>query len=141
MKWHIFAIGKNKQDQYTELISIYQKRIKGKIPLEIKDFPNEKSLIKAIKKGWFIILMDEKGEMFSSSNKLAGMLGKKISQLSADIVFIIGGSYGASSELKNLSNYKLALSTLTFPHRMAKLFLVEQLYRILTILAGEPYSH
>jgi len=56
-------------------------------------------------------------------------------------VFVIGGPYGISASLKSKHPQCISLSSLTFSHQMVRLFLVEQLYRAMTILNNEPYHH
>ena len=57
------------------------------------------------------------------------------------LVFVIGGPYGFSSEVYNKANGKISLSKMTFSHQMIRLFMIEQLYRAFTILKNEPYHH
>ena len=57
----------------------------------------------------------------------------------SDITFIIGGSYGLSSDIKKLSNYRLSFSNMTFPHQLFRLIFIEQLYRSYKILNNETY--
>jgi 23S rRNA (pseudouridine1915-N3)-methyltransferase len=58
-----------------------------------------------------------------------------------DIVFVIGGPYGFSPEVYERANAQIALSQMTFSHQMVRLVFVEQIYRAMTILRGEPYHH
>jgi 23S rRNA (pseudouridine1915-N3)-methyltransferase len=57
------------------------------------------------------------------------------------IVFVIGGPWGFSDAVYVRADYKLALSKMTFPHQLVRLLFLEQLYRIFTIIKGEPYHH
>ncbi len=84
-----------------------------------------------------IILMEEKGKQFTSP-KFAEWLNEL--QTSSDpLIFIIGGASGHGDEVQKLPHLSLSLSTLTYPHKLARLLLVEQLYRAETILKGHPY--
>jgi 23S rRNA (pseudouridine1915-N3)-methyltransferase len=58
-----------------------------------------------------------------------------------NVVFVIGGAYGFSEEVYTRANYKLSLSKMTFSHQMVRMIFLEQLYRAMTILKGEPYHH
>ena len=58
-----------------------------------------------------------------------------------DVVFVVGGPYGFSEAVYQRSNSKISLSKMTFSHQMVRLFFVEQVYRAMTILRGEPYHH
>lgn len=57
------------------------------------------------------------------------------------LVFLIGGSYGLPPSISKRADVRLSLSAMTLPHRLARLVLVEQVYRAFTVLRGEPYSH
>ena len=129
----------------AKFISDYLKRIPWKITikqLELKDkLPPEKQkicegelLLKAIPAGDFIIAMDEKGEQYSSQE-----FSDKIEKITQPISFIIGGAYGLSEEIKKKANMMLSLSNMTMPHILARLILVEQIYRSYTISQKHPY--
>ncbi|MEE0974556.1 MAG: 23S rRNA (pseudouridine(1915)-N(3))-methyltransferase RlmH, partial [Muribaculaceae bacterium] len=66
---------------------------------------------------------------------------KKMVTLPKNLIFIIGGPYGFSQEMYVRANEKLSLSKMTFSHEMIRLFFIEQIYRAMTILKGEPYHH
>ena len=73
--------------------------------------------------------------------RLAAYLEKKQTLGARRLVFIVGGPYGFSPALYALAKDKLSLSKMTFSHQMVRLFFVEQVYRAMTILRGEPYHH
>lgn len=75
-----------------------------------------------------------------SSEELAAQV-EAISHRAVDLVFVIGGADGIPAEIVALANERLSLSRMTLPHRLARLVLVEQLYRAMTIRRGEPYHH
>ncbi|HPB05641.1 MAG TPA: 23S rRNA (pseudouridine(1915)-N(3))-methyltransferase RlmH, partial [Prolixibacteraceae bacterium] len=87
-----------------------------------------------------LILLDERGEMFSSV-AFARFVEKKMVAGSRNMVFVIGGPYGFSEEVYARANGKVSLSAMTFSHQMVRLLFVEQFYRAMTILKGEPYHH
>ena len=64
-----------------------------------------------------------------------------MNMVSKRLVFVIGGPYGFSDEIYARANEKLSLSKMTFSHQMVRLVFIEQLYRTMTILKGEPYHH
>ena len=85
----------------------------------------------------YIITLEIEGNQLSSLE-----LSKKIEQLTINnpnITFIIGGSYGLDIEIKQLSNYKLSFSNLTFPHQLFRVILLEQIYRSYKIINNESY--
>ena len=88
----------------------------------------------------YIVLLDEAGIQLAS-DELADTLDALDMRAQKRIVFIIGGAYGVTDELKYRSDLLWSLSKLTFPHQLVRLLLVEQLYRAYTIRRGEPYHH
>ena len=69
------------------------------------------------------------------------MLKRQWHTLSKRLVFIIGGPYGFSPEIKAMANELMSLSKMTFSHQMVRVIFAEQFYRALTIIKGEPYHH
>ena len=102
---------------------------------------NEAELIKSkIKSDDYIIILSEQGQEMSSikfSNHIQNIMNKSLKKL----VFIIGGPYGFHESI--ISNYKnkISLSKMTFSHKLIRLFLLEQIYRALSILNNDPYHH
>ena len=86
----------------------------------------------------FAIVLDEQGQEMSSV-EFADFLKKLMNQGWAGIAFLIGGAYGWDKESMKGAPYKFSLSKLTFPHELARLVLLEQLYRAQCILNGAPY--
>ena len=86
-----------------------------------------------------LILLDEHGKEYRSM-EFAQVMQKKMSA-GRDVVFAIGGPYGFSQAVYERANGKISLSQMTFSHQMVRLFLIEQIYRAMTILRGEPYHH
>lgn len=99
-----------------------------------------KALLKHIDTGEQIILLDEKGNHYSSE-QFATFLQKRFNQGGKGLVFVIGGAYGFSDELYQRAQGKLSLSAMTFSHQMIRMIFFEQLYRAMTIQRGEPYHH
>ena len=139
----IICIGKIKENYLKDAINDYQKRISKYHKIKIVELPdsnidNEKELIKKnINPKDYIITMEIEGNMLSSIE-----LSEKIDKIfitNPNITFIIGGSTGLHQEIKNISNYKLSFSKLTFPHGLFRLILLEQIYRSFKILNNESY--
>ena len=86
-----------------------------------------------------VFLLDEHGREFRSI-EFADFLQKKMST-GKDLVLVIGGAYGFSPAVYERANGKLSLSQMTFSHQMIRLMAIEQIYRAMTILRGEPYHH
>lgn len=139
----IICVGKIKEKYLKEGIEDYSKRIKKyhKIELiELNDSNMEeeaKEIIKYINTKDYVITLEIGGNMVSSE-QLSQMIDK-IFITHPNIVFIIGGSDGISNSIKNISNYKLSFSKLTFPHQLFRIILLEQIYRSFKIMNNETY--
>jgi 23S rRNA (pseudouridine1915-N3)-methyltransferase len=85
----------------------------------------------------YIITLEIEGKELNSID-FSKLIDSTLS-INSNITFIIGGSYGLHNDIKELSNYKLSFSKLTFPHQLFRLILLEQLYRCFKILKNESY--
>ena len=145
----IITVGKIKEKYIKEGIAEYLKRLTkyAKIELiELDDecFDKEKTLKKEaekiekkLNKKSFIITLEIEGKQLNSL-EFANLIDKTTVN-NSDITFIIGGSYGLSSDIKKLSNYRLSFSNMTFPHQLFRLIFIEQLYRCYKIINNETY--
>jgi 23S rRNA (pseudouridine1915-N3)-methyltransferase len=156
MKIELKVVGKTAFDYLKTGVAIYEKRLKryGEFSITIiPDVKNAKSLSKAqikekegiailkkIDKSPFVVLLDDKGKMFTSK-EFSSYLENKLMPSGKNIIFIIGGAYGFSDAVYARANAKLSLSKMTFSHQMVRLFFVEQLYRAYSIIGNEPYHH
>jgi 23S rRNA (pseudouridine1915-N3)-methyltransferase len=95
---------------------------------------------KLLKDGDHLVLLDEGGREFRSV-EYAKYLQQRMASGARRLVFVVGGPYGFSPEIYALAKEKISLSKMTFSHQMVRLFFVEQCYRAMTILKGEPYHH
>lgn len=116
-------------------------RIKAKKP-EPDTIKTEegKRILRHISPGDFVVLLDERGKTLSSEG-FADFFSKHHLAGTKHVLFIIGGAHGFSSEVIQRSDAKLSLSAMTFPHRLIRLFILEQIYRAHTLIKGEPYHH
>lgn len=156
MKILFLMIGKTVDKRLTTLIDEYAERVKHYMPFDMEVIPELKNtkalsaeqqkekegelLQKQLRDGDYIVLLDEGGKELRSI-EFAIYLEKKQSQVARRLVFVVGGPYGFSPTLYKLAKEKISLSKMTFSHQMIRLFFVEQLYRAMTILRGEPYHH
>ena len=156
MKIVLVVVGKTNEKYLTEGISDYQKRLNHYTNFEIVEISNiknaknfsEKELIKKegemilkqINTSDYLVLLDDKGNDFSSPS-FAEKLQQWMISGKKRLVFVVGGAYGFPQEVYDRGNEKLSLSKMTFSHQMVRLFFVEQLYRGYTILNNEPYHH
>ena len=139
----IICVGKIKESYIKEGILDYQKRISKYHKIEIievmdSNIEEEKGrILKYIDKKDYLITLDIEGNNLSSL-ELASKIDKTFIT-NPNITFIIGGSNGIHKDIKNLSNYSLSFSKLTFPHQLFRLILLEQIYRCFKILNNETY--
>lgn len=156
MKVTFLVVGRTIDKHLTTLINDYAERVKHYVPFEMVVVPELKNtkalsaeqqkereselLQKQLRPGDHIVLLDEGGREFRSM-EFAAYLEKKQAQAARRLVFIVGGPYGFAPAIYALANEKVSLSKMTFSHQIVRLFFVEQLYRAMTILRGEPYHH
>ncbi|MDE5810734.1 MAG: 23S rRNA (pseudouridine(1915)-N(3))-methyltransferase RlmH, partial [Muribaculaceae bacterium] len=76
-----------------------------------------------------------------TSRQFSEFIERKMVEISRNLIFVIGGPYGFSDEMYQRADMKLSFSKMTFSHEMIRLFFVEQVYRAMTIMRGEPYHH
>lgn len=152
MHLHLIAIGK-KKSEYDTMIAEYQKRITAPFDLTIEileplgiDHPEQsrikesEKLLGKIKSGDLIIALDETGKDFTTV-AFAQYLNKQLHASPKRIVFIIGGAYGLEKSVLERTAMTVCLGKLTLPHELARLVLVEQLYRVTNFIAGGKYHH
>ena len=149
MKILIAAVGKIKQSSpESEIIEYYLKQTKFSVQIQEIDIPScneiekqktlESTKLLSLCSGYYTIALDQNGETLDSPQfaKLIGSLGLKGQ---SKVAFLIGGANGHSKELIKNTDKLLSLSKMTLPHKLARVFLVEQLYRAHTILSGMQY--
>lgn len=155
MKILLMTLGKTTDARLSALIDDYQQRLKHYIPFEfvvVPDIKNAKSLtqdqlktaegeaiLARLTPAMDVLLLDEHGREFRSI-EYADFLQRKMAA-GRDLVLIIGGAYGFSQAVYDRANGKISLSLMTFSHQMIRLMAIEQIYRAMTILRGEPYHH
>lgn len=134
----ILAVGKVRKRWIEEGLAVYLKRLPGLTITELKDSTMEKeaeAVLAALRPDETLVILTEEGETLASVPFAA-----KLEQLGADrLAFVIGGAEGITPALKARARWRLSLSPMTFPHELARLMLVEQIYRAQTILQGGPY--
>jgi len=136
--YKIVAIGKIKKKWIQEGLDMYLKRLPGLEVIELKDNTQKKEehTIKGIiSKNELLVTLNERGQSFTSKQ----LATKLLSSHNQKITFVIGGASGLSPSIDRCATWQLSLSPFTFPHEIARLLLVEQLYRAKTITQGSPY--
>jgi 23S rRNA (pseudouridine1915-N3)-methyltransferase len=155
MKITLLVVGKTTDSHIEALIQEYQKRLSHYLPFTLQVIPELKNtkaltseqqkqaegelILRTITPATDLILLDEHGKEYRSI-EFADYIQKRMSS-GRDVVFVVGGPYGFSEAVYQRANGKISLSKMTFSHQMVRLFFVEQIYRAMTILRGEPYHH
>ncbi|HEU0264279.1 MAG TPA: 23S rRNA (pseudouridine(1915)-N(3))-methyltransferase RlmH [Geobacterales bacterium] len=153
MKLRVLWVGKSRASWVREASDDYATRIRRHLPLEIIEVREEKGteteaareaecqrILRQLPLGARVILLDERGELMTSV-AFATQIGRLRDQGVNELVFVIGGAHGFSERFRSSSQHLLALSPMTVTHEMARVILLEQLYRALSILQGSPYHH
>jgi 23S rRNA (pseudouridine1915-N3)-methyltransferase len=149
MRYQLITIGQLKRGFYQDGCAFYSERLKAygklelvevreakaKLPEQVKELESE-ALLKAA--SGYLIALDEKGKSLSSM-QMAETISRLETQSISTVSLLIGGAEGHSEQLKKSVGALWSLSALTLPHDLARLVLLEQLYRAETIRAGHPY--
>ena len=156
MKLQLWSIGKQHEPYVKDGVEQFTKRISNYYPVEWNIVPAPKNastlsetdlkkkegetILQSLQKEDCLVLLDEKGKQFSSE-ALANFIQTRENESVKNIVFLIGGAFGVSEELRKRANYTWSLSQLVFPHQLVRLILAEQLYRACSIIRNEKYHH
>ena len=156
MKIILLVVGKSTDSNLIKLQEEYQNRLKYYIPFEMQVIPELKNtknlsiseqtekeadlILKQLENSDEVVLLDEKGKQYSSMG-FTEFLSKKMLASHKRMIFVVGGPYGFSERVYQRANGKISLSSMTFSHQMIRVIFVEQVYRAMTILKGEPYHH
>lgn len=153
----LITVGKLKEAFYTAAVQEYAKRLKGfctfhllELPeSRLPDAPSEAEILSGLEKeadlilqkipkgAWFCVFTPE-GKLLSSE-ALADKLSCVKLQGKSSACFLIGSSFGVAQRVKDAADFKLSMSPMTFPHHLARVMVLEQLYRAESIQAGTRY--
>lgn len=156
MKTQVWAIGKTNEPYLQQGCTLYEQRLKHYLPFQFYKLADVRqagrlsaeqlkkkeaeAVFKQLKPDDQLVLLDEQGKHYTSE-ALARQMDKWQQLSKRRLIFLIGGAYGFDESLYQRADTKLALSSMTFSHQMIRLFLLEQLYRAMTILRNEPYHN
>lgn len=112
----------------------------NKLPSEKLKLKEGEMVLKKLVAGDYLVLLDERGKQLSSI-QFSKFMEQKLVSGPKRIIFLVGGAWGFSDAIYQRANYKLSLSKMTFSHQMIRLFFLEQLFRAMSILKGEPYHN
>ncbi len=149
MKLKVASIGKDRQGLFAPGVQEYAQRLSKVVKFELIELPESKrsgeqakaaeaeALLGLLGPKDVLVALDERGKALTSV-AFATWLGRQRDE-SRDVLCVIGGDEGLAAAVRERAGLVLSLSAMTLPHRLARLVLVEQLYRAFTILKGEPY--
>jgi 23S rRNA (pseudouridine1915-N3)-methyltransferase len=157
MRLHVAAIGKLKSGAEKQLADDYRLRITqiarkaGVSGISINEQPESSKattaqrmaeeaamLRKTIPPDAVLIILDERGSSLSSED-FAKLLSKHLDRSTSDLAVLIGGPDGHDPDLRKAAAISIALGSMTWPHRLVRIMILEQIYRALTILLNHPY--
>lgn len=154
MKFRLVWIGSNSDIEFSDAIDRYFNRIRHFFPIEVVEVPPEKDrqkkndvaimraesarVMKAIPPRGTTVVLDQRGESMDSL-KFAAWIERVTTGSPYDITFVIGGDIGLDETVRNRADKLLSLSAMTLPHQIARLVLLEQLYRACTLMRNVPY--
>lgn len=134
----VLAVGKVRRGWIQEGIDLYRKRLPGLEIVELRDSTPQKeadAIQAALRSDERLIALMEEGDTLASIP-----FARRLERYGNErLAFVIGGADGLTSELKSRASWRLSLSPMTFPHELARLMLIEQLFRAQAILQGSPY--
>lgn len=155
MKITLLVVGKTTDARIASLMDDYRQRLTHYVPFEVVVVPDLKNakamseeqiktaegeaILARLTSSTEVVLLDEHGKEFRSV-EYAEWLQKKMSS-GRDLTLIIGGPYGFSKAVYDRADGKVSFSQMTFSHQMIRIMVIEQIYRAMTILRGEPYHH
>ena len=157
LKITILCVGKLKERYYISACQEYLKRMSAYASISVQELPElpmgdgaspaqiadalereAEGILKKIPKGAYVIPLCVEGELLSSED-LSDRIAKLQVQGVSSVCFLIGGSNGLSDTIKRLGKLKLSMSRMTFPHHLARVMLLEQIYRAFQIVQGGSY--
>ena len=157
MKISVVCVGKLKEPYWRDAVNEYRKRIEGYAKVEIievndlptpekasqaviEDIKNKegRAILSKIKPGDFVISMDLNQKEYTSE-EFSASLEKWLVRGGSEVSFLIGGSLGLSDECKKRADVSVSFGKFTYPHQLARVMLLEQLYRAFRIAHHEPY--
>lgn len=154
---NLIVLGKLKEEYWRQAEAEYLKRLSPYFKISITELREEsfsekdsseiikqkeaEKIISAIPKNSFLIILDETGKRFSSVDFAKELNNNPTIKQFNNLVFVIGGPLGLDKKVLALANLKLSLSDFTFTHQMARVFLLEQIYRTQMINSGKKYHY
>jgi 23S rRNA (pseudouridine1915-N3)-methyltransferase len=152
MRIHVIAVGAQREPHFRDAAGEYLKRLKPYADVRVTEVADRdlsrdaaravaeegRDVLRALPDRALVVALDSAG-MERTSEELAAWLGERMNSGDSTIAFVIGGADGLSPEVLAASRERLSLSRMTLPHQLARVVVLEQLYRAFRIVRGEPY--
>jgi 23S rRNA (pseudouridine1915-N3)-methyltransferase len=135
VRYTVLAVGKVKAP-YADDEAHYRRLLAKHARVDVVEVADDAALARRVPARAFVSLLDDDGEVYSSEAFARWLEDRR--QAGRDVCFVVGGAFGTSLER---SDHRLSLGPMTLPHQLARIVLLEQLFRAHKILAGEPYHH
>lgn len=139
MRLRVVAVGKVRESHLRKAIDDYLDRTRHYLPIDEVELSDGTGITRALPERFSVVALDPRGKTLTSE-AFAAWIGERMNRGDKGIAFLIGGADGLPEAVVKGATLRMSMSSLTLPHRLARLVLVEQLYRAMTILRGEPYS-
>jgi len=156
VKLRLLCVGRLSESYLRDGCALFQERLRHYLPVAVEEIKEQKAgsrgdlpraisaegeqLLSRIPGGAFVVVLDERGRGLTSEG-LAGLLERHMVAGTTEWLMVIGGAHGLSDEVRRRADLLLSLSSMTLPHQIVRLLLLEQLYRGCTIIRNEPYHH
>jgi 23S rRNA (pseudouridine1915-N3)-methyltransferase len=140
MKIRLLMLGKTRRPEMNAVLADYVKRIGRSCPIEVTEVRDADAAIKKldVDKAAVMLLLDAGGKVYDST-AFAKWLGEQRDRGTREVIFVCGDADGFPEALRERVKPKLSLSAMTYSHELARVMLVEQIYRAFAILSGSPY--
>jgi 23S rRNA (pseudouridine1915-N3)-methyltransferase len=138
MNFTIVSVGRLKESYFVSAVDEYVKRIRGFGKIELIDVKSDADIANRIPQSAFVFALCIEGKQMSSE-EFSRRLEEVYLSEKKGVCFVIGGSDGLPASVKKSADFKLSMSEMTFAHRLAKIMLLEQLYRALSIQNNRNY--
>ncbi len=138
LRVNVLCLGRLKEPYYADACREYCKRLTAYCKVEVTELAEDGDIAARIPKGAYVVALCIEGKKLSSE-ALAAALDRLAGQGVSRVCFLIGGSEGLPQPVKDRADFSLSMSDMTFPHHLARVMLLEQLYRAFSINAGSKY--
>jgi 23S rRNA (pseudouridine1915-N3)-methyltransferase len=149
---HVIAVGSLREPHYRAAADEYLKRLTPYADIRVTEVPDRdlghdvsravadegRGIVKAMPAGAYVVAMDVTGTELDSEG-LAAWLEQRMNAGDSTLAFLLGGAAGLAPEVLDAARERMSLSRLTLPHQLARVVLLEQVYRSFRIIRGEPY--